>query len=108
VNRKTAVLDTITTILDPLFRGPVLERGEDMDDDVRLALQRLDHIEQYLVRVGQKNGPQYKPTPGFVPAAPDVVELARAGKTDDAISRYQELTGADVDRATAVVDATLI
>ena len=29
------------------------------------------------------------------------------GKMDDAISRYQALTGADPDRAKAVVDATL-
>jgi hypothetical protein len=78
-----------------------------VDDDLRAALQRLDHIEQYLVRVGKKNGPQYNPTTGFVPAAPDVVELARAGKMEDAISRYQALTGADPDRARAVVDATL-
>jgi len=78
-----------------------------MGDDVTSAVERLDHIEQYLVRVGQKNGPQYTPTAGFVPAPPDVVELARAGKTDDAVSRYQALTGADVGRARAVVEATL-
>jgi hypothetical protein len=79
-----------------------------VDDDLRAALQRLDHIEQYLVRVAQKNGPRYNPTPGFVPAPPDVVDLARSGKTDAAVSRYQELTGVDADRAKAVVDATLI
>jgi hypothetical protein len=79
-----------------------------MDDDVRAALQqiheRLDHIEQFLWRVGKKNGPQYTPTTGFVPAPPDVVQLYRAGKTDDAIARYRELTGTDLGRASAVVD----
>lgn len=68
------------------------------------GVQRLDHIEQYVLRVSKKNGPQYTPTAGFVPAPPDVVELARAGKTGDAIARYQELTGADPDRARANVD----
>jgi hypothetical protein len=79
-----------------------------MDDDVRAALQqiqeRLDHIEQHVVRLGKKSGPQYTPTKGFVPAPPDVVDLARAGETDDAIARYRELTGADLGRASAVVD----
>jgi hypothetical protein len=79
-----------------------------MDDDVRAALQeinqRLDHIEQFVWRVGKKNGPQYTPTAGFLPAPSDVIDLARAGKTDAAIARYVELTGTSAGRAAAVVD----
>jgi ribosomal protein L7/L12 len=36
-----------------------------------------------------------------VPA--DVAELARAGKSLDAIKRYRELTGASMDEAKAVI-----
>jgi hypothetical protein len=79
-----------------------------MDDETRAVLgqisARLDHLEQYLVRVGKKNGPEYTPTPGFAPASADVIELARSGDTPGAIARYQELTGADLGRAQAVVD----
>ena len=78
-----------------------------MDNDLRTQLEqvsaRLDHMEQFLVRVGKKNGPDYTPTDGFVPAAPDVIDLARGGDTEGAIARYQETTGADRSRAEAVV-----
>jgi hypothetical protein len=79
-----------------------------VDEEVRSLLEaisgRLDHMEQYLVRISKRNGPDYTPTPGFVPASQEVVNLARAGDADAAIARYQELTGADVNRARAVVD----
>jgi hypothetical protein len=78
-----------------------------MDDDLRTLLTeisaRLDHMEQFLVRVGNKNGPEYTPTEGFVPASAEVVDLARSGDLEGAIARYQELTGADRSRAEAVV-----
>ena len=86
--------------------GAYQRRGH-LDDDVPIQLEqlsaRLDHLEQYLVRVGKKNGPEYTPTEGFVPAAPDVIDLARGGDTEGAIARYQESTGADRSRAEAVI-----
>lgn len=79
-----------------------------MDDDLRNQLEqvsaRLDHMEQFLVRVGKKNGPDYTPTEGFEPAAQDVIDLARSGDEEGAIARYQESTGADRSRAEAVVN----
>jgi hypothetical protein len=69
--------------------------------------KRLDWIEENLGRVV---GLQYvamgrsdtRPDPGGVPA--DVLELARAGKTLDAIRRYRELTGLDFAHAREVID----
>jgi len=40
--------------------------------------------------------------PGNVP--PEVAELAQAGKRKDAVTRYRELTGADVEQAIAAID----
>jgi hypothetical protein len=83
-----------------------------MDDDVRAALQlidkRLDWIEENLLRV---QGLQYvamgradhRPDETAVP--PEVRELARAGKTQDAIKLYRQLTGVDFAHAQAVVNA---
>jgi hypothetical protein len=70
--------------------------------------KRLDWIEENLARV---IGLQYvamgrsdtRPDAGGVPA--DVVELARAGKTTDAIARYRELTGVDFAHAREVIDS---
>lgn len=84
-----------------------------MDDgDASAALElinkRLDWIEENLGRV---IGLQYVPMgrgdhrPDETPVPPDVVELARAGKTQDAIKRYRELTGVDFSHAQAVVSA---
>ena len=82
-----------------------------MDDgDVRAALElinkRLDWIEENLGRV---IGLNYLPMgradhrPDETPVPREVVELARAGKTLDAIKRYRELTGVDFKHAQAVV-----
>ena len=69
--------------------------------------KRLDWIEESLGRVA---GLQYvpmgrsdtRPDASGVPA--DVVELARAGKTMDAVARYRELTGVDFAHARQVID----
>jgi hypothetical protein len=81
-----------------------------MDEDVRAVLERmtkrLDWIEEGLGRV---EGLNYVPMgradhrPDETPVPPEVVELARAGKTRDAIKRYRELTGLDYSHAEAVV-----
>jgi ribosomal protein L7/L12 len=69
--------------------------------------KRLDWIEESLGRVV---GLQYVPMgrsearPDATGAPADVVELARAGKTLDAIKRYRELTGVDFAHARQVID----
>jgi hypothetical protein len=83
-----------------------------MDDEVRTALQliekRLDWIEESLLRVV---GLQYVAMgradhrPDETPVPPEVIELARAGKRQDAIKLYRQLTGVDFSQAQAVVDA---
>ena len=87
------------------------------DSDVQTALnqisERLDYIEDHIVAMSQGGARQiyvpmgradHRPTdPNFVPA--EIAELVRAGKRKDAIVRYRELTGADVQHAIAVVDA---
>lgn len=88
-----------------------------MDDgEVQATLEqineRLDYIEEHIVKMSQAGArliyiplgrADHRPTdPDHVPA--EVIELARAGNRRDAIVRYRALTGADVDRAKAVVD----
>jgi len=61
----------------------------------------IEHMEAQLVVLSEKAGVPYEPYAPTVPA--DVAELARAGKTLDAIKRYRELTGASMDEAKAVI-----
>jgi ribosomal protein L7/L12 len=69
--------------------------------------KRLDWIEENLGRVvGLRYVPMgrsdTRPDATGVPA--DVLELAHAGKTMDAIKRYRELTGVDFAHARQVID----
>jgi hypothetical protein len=69
--------------------------------------KRLDWIEENLGRViGLKYVPMgrsdARPDATGVPT--DVLELARAGKTMDAVKRYRELTGVDFAHAREVID----
>lgn len=87
-----------------------------MDDDLQAAVDqinmRLDYIEDHIVAMSQAGSrliyipmgrATYRPTDlGHVP--PEVVDLARAGKRKDAIIKYRELTGADVEQAKTAVD----
>jgi hypothetical protein len=65
--------------------------------------ERLDSIEAQLVTVSEKLGVPFTPINSGVPA--EVVELARAGKTIEAITKYRELTNASAPDARAVVMA---
>ena len=82
-----------------------------MDDtEIRDALEvinkRLDWIEESLGRV---IGLQYTPMgradhrPDETPVPPEIQELVQAGKTKEAVKRYRELTGADLQQAQRVV-----
>ena len=63
--------------------------------------QRLDHIEEHLVQMGNAVGYPYAKFTSDVP--PEVIELARAGKMLDAIKLYRTLTGASFEQAQAAV-----
>jgi ribosomal protein L7/L12 len=80
-------------------------RWDELKPVLRLINERLDHIEEFLVRSAARNGPAYTlfgPVDTAAPG-PDVVELARAGKTIDAIRRYREQTGVGLEQARTVV-----
>jgi ribosomal protein L7/L12 len=63
--------------------------------------ERLRAIEAQLALLSEKAGVEYHSPSEGVPE--DVVELATAGKTLEAIKRYRELTGAGGDEAREVV-----
>ena len=70
--------------------------------------KRLDWIEESLGRLAElryvpMGRSDVRPDESGVPA--DVAELARAGKTLEAIKRYRELTGVDFAHARQVIDA---
>ena len=66
--------------------------------------ERLDYIERYLVDLGQVAGHSYVPFSTGLPA--EVAELARAGKTLEAVKLYRQLTNASFEQArTAVAKA---
>ena len=70
--------------------------------------KRLDWIEESLGRLPElryvpMGRSDTRPDEAGVPE--DVAELARAGKTIDAIKRYRELTGVDFAHARQVIDS---
>ena len=89
--------------------------GGDVDwDQLRPMLQalteRLDYVERHLQDVAARDGHHYATfastidagtTGGGVP--PDIAELARSGKTIEAIKRYRALTGASLHQAQEAV-----
>jgi ribosomal protein L7/L12 len=62
---------------------------------------RFRALEEQMARVSAAAGVPYTPPSATAPA--DVVDLARAGKSMDAIRRYRELTNASFEDARAVV-----
>ncbi len=74
--------------------------------------ERLDYIEEHLVAMSRAGARlAYVPMgraatrPTDASNVPDeVVALAQAGKRKEAVVRYRELTGADVQHAISVVD----
>ena len=63
--------------------------------------ERLARIESQVALVSRRLDIPFEEPAAKVP--PEVVELARAGKTLDAVKRYRELTDASFDEARAVV-----
>jgi hypothetical protein len=69
----------------------------DLQPRLDALIERLDHIERYLVELGQVTGHRYAPFSTGLP--PEVADLARAGKMLDAIRLYRQLTSATLDQA---------
>jgi ribosomal protein L7/L12 len=63
--------------------------------------RRLQMIEEQLVRISETGGFAYTPSWSEVPE--EVVALARDGKQLEAVKRYRELTGANMEQARDVV-----
>jgi ribosomal protein L7/L12 len=63
--------------------------------------ERVRAIEAQLAVLSEKAGVPYEAASDGVPE--EVVELARAGKQLEAVTRYRELTGADIEEAREVV-----
>jgi len=63
--------------------------------------KRLRAIEDQLALLSEAAGIPYTPPGAGVPQ--EVIDLAHAGKTMDAIKKYRELTGADFGEANAIV-----
>jgi ribosomal protein L7/L12 len=72
-------------------------RWEALAPRLQALTERLDHIERHLADVARKEGYHYAPFDSGLPA--EVVELARAGKTLEAVKRYRAVTGASLDQA---------
>jgi ribosomal protein L7/L12 len=65
--------------------------------------ERFRRIEAQIAILSEKAGVPWEEPAEAAP--PDVVALAQAGQTMDAIRRYRELTNADLAQAQAVVAA---
>ena len=63
--------------------------------------KRLRMIEEHLMRISETGGFAYTPSWSQVPE--EVVALAGEGKQLEAMKRYRELTGANMDQARDVV-----
>jgi ribosomal protein L7/L12 len=68
-----------------------------------IANRRLDRIEAQLKLIAQTEGVPYATYAESLNVPDEVVALARAGKQLDAVKRYRELTGANVDQAREVI-----
>jgi ribosomal protein L7/L12 len=65
--------------------------------------RRLDRIEAQLKLIAQTEGVPYATYAESLNVPDEVVALARDGKQLDAIKRYRELTGANIDQAREVI-----
>jgi ribosomal protein L7/L12 len=82
---------------------PAAYQAGDLQQIFQRINDRIRAIEEHLVVLSEKAGVAYSlPSEG---APKEVVELARAGKTLEAIKLYRELTNADFESAKAAVEA---
>jgi ribosomal protein L7/L12 len=78
-------------------------RMSDLRPSFQKLNERLDYMEQHMVAMGAAVGYRYAPFESGMP--PEVEQLARDGKTIEALKLYRELTGASFDQAKAAVTA---
>ena len=74
---------------------------EALENHFRQINDRLGQIEAQLKKLSDEAGVPYEQPLAEIPE--DVVELARSGKTREAMTRYRELTNADAKQARDVV-----
>ena len=65
--------------------------------------KRLSRIEEQLALLSEKAGVPFEDAAASAP--PEVLELVRAGDRMGAIRKYRELTGADMQEASAAIEA---
>lgn len=82
---------------------PADYRAADLHQIFTRINERMRAIEEQLAVLSDKAGVPYRQPGNNVPA--EVVELARAGKTREAIMKHRELTGEDFDTARAAVES---
>jgi ribosomal protein L7/L12 len=81
---------------------PASYDAEELNRRFAAIAERMGAIEAQLAILSEKAGVPYEPPSANAP--PEVVELVRAGRVLDAITRYRELTGASLEEARAMVD----
>jgi ribosomal protein L7/L12 len=74
---------------------------ESLERHFKQINERLRAIEAQLVKLSGEAGVPYEAPMAEVPQ--EVIDLAEAGKTMDAVKKYRELTGAGAEAATQVV-----
>jgi hypothetical protein len=79
----------------------VAVRWEELQPVLARLAQRIDAVEAQLSIVSEKLGVPFVPTNAEI--SPEVIELARAGKTLEAITKYRAQTNAGPDEARGVV-----
>ncbi len=80
---------------------PAAYQAGDLQQIFQRINERIRAIEEQLEVLSEKAGVPYSPPSEGAPK--EVVELARAGKTLEAIKKYRELTDADFETAKAAV-----
>ena len=82
---------------------PAAYQAGDLQQIFQRINDRIRAIEEHLVVLSEKAGVAYSLPGEGLPK--EVIELARAGKTLEAIKLYRELTNADFEIAKAAVQA---
>lgn len=82
---------------------PAAYQAGDLQQIFQRINDRIRAIEEHLVVLSEKAGVAYSLPGEGLPK--EVIELARAGKTLEAIKLYRELTNADFETAKAAVEA---
>jgi ribosomal protein L7/L12 len=83
---------------------PGMYQQQELEAHFNAIGRRMDHIEAQLSLIAKTAGVAYATYAESLNVSEDVVALARAGKPLEAVARYRELTGANLDQARDVVN----